>query len=44
MPFSSAELDDMVVWEWTFLSVADQAGTMKIILDRANNTKDTVSW
>lgn len=38
MPFASAELD-MMVWEWTFLSIIDQAVTMKIILDRANNAK-----
>lgn len=38
MPFASAELDVMI-WEWTLLSVVDQAVTMKIILDRANNAK-----
>lgn len=39
MLFASAELDDMMVWEWTFLSIEDQAVTMKIILDRAKNAK-----
>lgn len=39
MPFASAELDDMMVWEWTFLSIADQVVTMKTILDRAINAK-----
>lgn len=39
MPFASAEFDDMMVWEWTFLPIADQAVTMKIILNRANNAK-----
>lgn len=39
MPFASAELDGMLVWEWTFLSIEDQAVTMKIILDRAKNAK-----
>lgn len=39
MPFAPAELDDMMVWEWTFISIADRAVTMKIILDRANDAK-----
>lgn len=39
MLFASAELSDRMVWEGTFLSIADQALAMQIILDRGSNAK-----